>query len=213
VLATSVFREGRTTTAFLGTLSYTSPTLEVLAPGTLSIVVEYPGRLGYWDVGIPPSGPMDDLGCRLANRVVGNHPGAPALELTVTGPTLRFAVDTVIALSGADMAAELDGAPLEYFKPIAVHAGQTLKLGAIRGAGCRAYLAVRHGFDVPEYLGSRSTFTLGGFGGHAGRALRKGDVLRLLHAGNVDSEPAPLDADEPPLPIVLLPPLELPAPG
>src|SRR5450432_458017 len=173
VLATPVFREGRTTTAFLGTLSYTSPTAEVLAPGTLSIVVDYPGRLGYW--------------------VVGNQPGAPALELTVTGPTLCFAVDALIALTGARMDAELDGEPVSYFRPVTVRAGQTLKLGAIRGAGCRAYLAVRHGFDVPEYLGSRSTFTLGGFGGHAGRALRKGDVLRLLTSGNVDSEPAPLD--------------------
>src|SRR5450432_279285 len=126
ILGTDVFREGRTTTAFLGTLSYTSPTAEVLAPGTLSIVVEYPGRLGYWDVGIPPSGPIDDLGFRLANRVVGNEPGAPALELTVTGPTLRFAVDCVIALAGAAMKAELDGAPVPYFQPISVRAGQTL---------------------------------------------------------------------------------------
>jgi urea carboxylase len=193
VLGTDVFREGRTTTAYLGTLSYTSATVEVLAPGTLSTIHDYPGRLGYWDVGIPPSGPIDDLGFRLANRIVGNEVGAPALELTVTGPTLRFAIDAVIALTGANMSAELDGAPVEYFKPIAVRAGQVLKLGAIRGAGCRAYLAVRHGFDVPEYLGSRSTFTLGGFGGHGGRALRTGDVLRLLTDGNVDSEPAPLD--------------------
>ncbi|MEO7033208.1 MAG: urea carboxylase [Polyangiaceae bacterium] len=193
VLASPVFREGRTTTAYLGTLAYASPTLEVLAPGTLSTVHDYPGRLGYWDVGIPPSGPIDDLGFRLANRVVGNEAGAPALELTVTGPTLRFAIDTVVALTGAQMDARLDGAPVKYFQPISVRAGQTLELGAIRGAGCRAYLAVRHGFDVPEYLGSRSTFTLGGFGGHAGRALRKGDVLRLLTTGNVDSEPAPLD--------------------
>ncbi len=193
VLATDVFREGRTTTAYLGTLSYTSPTIEVLAPGTLSTIHDHPGRLGYWDVGIPPSGPMDDLSFRLANRAVGNAAGAPALELTLTGPTLRFARDTIIALTGARMVAELDGVPVEYFRPISVRAGQTLTLGAIRGAGCRAYLAVRHGFDVPEYLGSRSTFTLGGFGGHAGRALRKGDVLRLLTAGNVDSEPTALD--------------------
>jgi urea carboxylase len=193
VLGTDVFREGRTTTAYLGTLAYASPTVEVLAPGTLSTVHDYPGRVGYWDVGIPPSGPIDDLGFRLANRIVGNAPGAPALELTVTGPTLRFAWDTVIALTGAQMVAALDGEPVAYFQPITVRAGQTLEIGAIRGAGCRAYLAVRHGFDVPEYLGSRSTFTLGGFGGHAGRALRKGDVLRLLCAGNVDSEPAPLD--------------------
>ncbi|HEX3773537.1 MAG TPA: urea carboxylase [Polyangiaceae bacterium] len=193
VLSTEVFREGLTTTAFLGTVAYASPTIEVIAPGTLSTVHDYPGRLGYWDVGIPPSGPMDDLNFRLANRAVGNEAGAPALELTVTGPTLRFAVDAVVALAGARMEAELEGAAVEYFTPIAVRAGQTLKMGAIVGPGCRAYLAVRHGFDVPEYLGSRSTFTLGGFGGHAGRALRKGDVLRLLRSGNVDGEPEPLD--------------------
>jgi urea carboxylase len=193
VLGTDVFREGRTTTAYLGTLAYASATVEVLSPGTLSTVHDYPGRLGYWDVGIPPSGPIDDLGFRLANRVVGNVPGAPALELTITGPTLRFATDAVIALAGARMEADLDGETVPYFEPIAVRAGQVLKLGPIRGAGCRAYLAVRHGFDVPEYLGSRSTFTLGGFGGHAGRALRKGDVLRLLRAGNVNAEPSKLD--------------------
>jgi urea carboxylase len=193
ILRTDVFREGRTTTAFLGALAYSSATVEVLSPGTLSTVHDYPGRLGYWDVGIPPSGPIDDLGFRLANRVVGNFAGAPALELTITGPTLRFGADVVIALAGARMEADLDGVEVAYFEPVQVRAGQVLKLGAIRGAGCRAYLAVRHGFDVPEYLGSRSTFTLGGFGGHAGRALRKGDVLHLLCAGNTDAEPCKLE--------------------
>ncbi len=194
ILATDVFRDGLVTTAYLGTLAYASATVEVLSPGTLSTVHDFPGRLGYWDVGIPPSGPIDDLDFRLANRVLGNVAGAPALELTITGPTLRFGSDTMIALSGARMEAELDGEQVPYFTPVSVRAGQTLKLGSIRGAGCRAYLAVRHGFDVPAYLGSRSTFTLGGFGGHAGRALRKGDVLRLLQTGNVDSEPNALDA-------------------
>jgi urea carboxylase len=193
ILGTDVFREGRMTTAYLATLAYASTTVEVLSPGTLSTVHDYPGRLGYWDVGIPPSGPIDDLDFRLANRAVGNLAGAPALELTITGPTLRFASDTVIALAGARMEAELDGKEMPYFQPISVRAGQVLKMGAIRGAGCRAYLAVRHGFDVPEYLGSRSTFTLGGFGGHAGRALRKGDVLRLLPSGNVDAEPRAIE--------------------
>ncbi|MEO6598722.1 MAG: urea carboxylase, partial [Polyangiaceae bacterium] len=194
ILATDVFRDGLTTTAYLGTLAYASTTIEVLTPGTLSTVHDFPGRLGYWDVGIPPSGPIDDLGFRLANRVLGNVAGAPALELTITGPTLRFGSDTVFALAGARMEAELDGEEVPYFTPVTVRAGQTLKMGGIRGAGCRAYLAVHHGFDVPAYLGSRSTFTLGGFGGHAGRALRKGDVLRLLTADNVDSEPSALDA-------------------
>lgn len=194
ILGTEVFQAGKTTTAFLGTLAFSSATIEVIAPGTLSTVHDYPGRLGYWDVGIPPSGPIDDLNFRLANRVLGNVVGAPALELTITGPTLRFATDTVIALAGARMEADLDGVEVPYYVPVAVRAGQVLKMGSIRGAGCRAYLAVLHGFDVPEYLGSRSTFTLGGFGGHGGRALRKGDVLRLLESGNVDSEPLALDS-------------------
>jgi urea carboxylase len=188
-----VVREGRVVTKTLETFRAQSHSVEVISPGTLTTVQDYPGRLGYWDVGIPPSGPMDALSFQLANRVLGNHPGAPALELTVSGPTLRFAGDTLVALAGASMPATLDGEPVEYHRPIPVRAGQTLAVGKVGATGCRAYLAVRHGFDVPEYLGSRSTFTLGGFGGHGGRALRKGDVLHVLAKGNVDAEPAPLD--------------------
>ncbi|HEY3500519.1 MAG TPA: urea carboxylase [Polyangiaceae bacterium] len=190
-----VVREGRVITKSLESFRAPSPSVEVLAPGTLTTVQDHPGRLGYWDVGIPPSGPMDDLSFRLANRVVGNLAGAPALELTVSGPTLRFASDVVVALAGARMPVTLDGEPVEYYRPIAVRGGQPLSLGSVGKSGCRAYLAVRHGFDVPEYLGSRSTFTLGGFGGHGGRALRKGDVLHVLAGGNVDAEPAALDPE------------------
>ncbi len=186
---------GLTTTSTLARKTWTSPSVEVLSPGTLTTVQDWPGRLGFWDVGIPPSGPMDDLHFRLANRAVGNVPGAPALEITVSGPTLSFAGDAIVALSGARLAAALDGQPIEYDRPIAVKRGQTLKIGALSGPGCRAYLAVRHGFDVPEYLGSRSTFTLGGFGGHGGRALRKGDVLHFATSGSVDAEPLPLPAE------------------
>ncbi|HVJ19982.1 MAG TPA: urea carboxylase [Polyangiaceae bacterium] len=185
-------RAGQTITATLGARRWTSASVEVLSPGTLTTVQDWPGRLGYWDIGVPPSGPMDDLHFRLANRVVGNVPGAPALEITVSGPTLLFATDAIVALAGARLAATLDGEPVEYFTPVSVKRGQTLKIGAVAGSGCRAYLAVRHGFDVPEYLGSRSTFTLGGFGGHGGRALRKGDVLHLAASGSVDAEPMAL---------------------
>jgi urea carboxylase len=122
---------------------------------------------------------MDALALRLANRLAGNEEGVAALELTVAGPTLRFNCDAVIALAGADMGAELDGQPLANWAAHAVKAGSILRLGAIKEAGCRSYLAVRGGFDVPDYLGSKSTFTLGQFGGHAGRTLRVGDVLHL----------------------------------
>ena len=158
-----------------------------------SSIQDWPGRTGYWDVGVPPSGPMDALALRLANRLAGNAEGAAALELTVAGPTLRFNCDARIALAGADMGAELDGQPLANWAGHAVKAGSILKLGAIKDTGCRSYLAVWGGFDVPEYLGSQSTFTLGQFGGHAGRTLRMGDVLHVQAtpaAGEPDSLPA-----------------------
>jgi urea carboxylase len=122
---------------------------------------------------------MDALGLRLANRLLGNDPGAAALECTATGPTLRFNCDTVLAICGAPMAATLDGAPLAPWHSHRVASGSVLKLGPVQGAGLRTYVAVAGGFDVPEYLGSRSTFTLGHFGGHGGRTLRAGDVLHL----------------------------------
>jgi urea carboxylase len=183
VLAHPVFAAGEQTTALLNSHAFHSPTVEVLSPGTLTTVQDWPGRLGLWDVGVPPSGPMDPLALRLANNMVGNAPGAAALEMTVTGATLRFDADCVIALSGAAMDASLDGRAVAFWKPFIASRGSVLALGAIRGPGQRAYLAVQGGFDLPPYLGSHSTFTLGKFGGHGGRALRTGDVLRLKQSG------------------------------
>jgi urea carboxylase len=170
---------GEVTTAHLRSVAFDTSSIEVVTPGTLSIVVDHPGRLGFWDVGIPPSGPMDSLALQLVNRVVGNPAGAAGLELTMVGPSLRFAADAVIALGGAPLAAKLDDEPLAFYQPIPVKAGQVLTLGAVGSAGVRSYLAIRGGLDVPEYLGSRSTFTLGGFGGHGGRPLRRGDILHF----------------------------------
>ncbi|MGA9163260.1 MAG: urea carboxylase [Thiobacillus sp.] len=189
IVRDSVFREGRQTTRYLNAFHYRPTTIDVIEPGVQSSIQDWPGRTGFWDVGVPPSGPMDALALRLANRLAGNAEGAAALELTVAGPTLRFNCDAVIALAGADMGAELDGQPLANWAAHAVKAGSILKLGAIKGTGCRTYLAVRGGFDVPDYLGSKSTFTLGQFGGHAGRTLRVGDVLHIpaANASNIDS--------------------------
>jgi urea carboxylase len=174
------FRAGDYNTRFLDKLSFHSRTLEVLQPGTHTTVQDWPGRLRYWHVGVPPSGPMDGLAFRLANRLVGNEAHAAGLEITVTGPALRFGCDALIALCGAGMRAELDGVEVEAWRALPVRAGSVLKLGAIeKDAGQRSYLAIRGGFDVPLYMGSRATFTLGQFGGHAGRALRSGDVLRI----------------------------------
>jgi urea carboxylase len=174
-----IFVQGRQTTRYLNAFRYTAQTIDVLEPGVQTSLQDYPGRLGYWDVGVPPSGPMDPLSFRLANRLVGNAEGAAALELTAAGPALRFNCEAIIALAGAEMPAELDGQRLQYWVAHRVPAGTLLRIGRVQGNGVRAYLAVQGGFDVPDYLGSKSTFTLGRFGGHAGRTLRSGDVLHI----------------------------------
>ncbi len=179
VLATPEFLAGKVTTRFLGELHYAPCTVDVMEAGAQTTVQDYPGRVGYWAVGVPPSGPMDPLSHRLANRLLGNDPTDATLEITMTGPTLRFNAPTVIALCGADFSAELDGVPMPRWQSVPVGAGSTLRLKNLTGCGVRGYLAVRGGWQVPLFLGSRSTFTLGKFGGHGGRALRPGDVLHF----------------------------------
>jgi urea carboxylase len=178
IVESELFAQGRVITRTLSTLVSVRDGVEVLEPGTHSTLQDHPGRLGYWDVGIPPSGPMDALSLRLGNLALGNASGAAALEMTVSGPSLRFHQPLRVVLTGAELEATLDGASVPYYVPLWVEAGQTLRVGSVVGAGVRAYLCIEGGFDVPHYLGSAATFTLGGFGGHAGRALRSGDVLR-----------------------------------
>ncbi|MFT4125418.1 MAG: urea carboxylase [Gordonia sp. (in: high G+C Gram-positive bacteria)] len=153
------------------------PRIDVLAPGIMTTVQDLPGRIGLWKVGVPPSGPMDAASFREANLAVGNDPDAPALEITMAGPRLMFSQDAVVAVTGADVPVQVDGRSVPQWQPIPVPAGGVVSIG-LTTTGLRAYLAVAGGVDVPEYLGSRSTFTLGGFGGHGGRALVAGDVLR-----------------------------------
>ncbi|MGA8007820.1 MAG: urea carboxylase [Thiomonas sp.] len=194
IASDATFSQGRQTTRYLEGLPTQARTLDVLEPGVQTSLQDWPGRLKYWNVGVPPSGPMDALAHRAANSLLDNPADAASLEILLAGPTLRFNTETVIALTGADMAATLDGVPLANWRSHAVRAGQVLRLAGVKGAegsegagGCRAYLAVAGGFDAPLYLGSRATFTLGQFGGHAGRTLRTGDVLHL--GSNAQSQP------------------------
>ncbi|KAF0093599.1 MAG: urea carboxylase [Puniceicoccaceae bacterium 5H] len=187
----SAFQRGQVHTRFLEGFAYVSRTVDVLAPGTLTTVQDYPGRVGYWDVGVPPSGPMDSLAFRLGNRILGNDKAAAGLEITLTGPTLKFQGATTICLTGAEIEATLDGTPVPHWQAVPVAAGATLTLGKVTGTGCRAYLAFAGGLDVPDYLGSKATFTLGKFGGHNGRTLQAGDVLHLSEAVEADAAPLP----------------------
>ena len=189
VCAHAKFEASGVTTSFLRDFQYRRRAIDVLEPGTQTTIQDYPGRLGYWHVGVPPSGPMDTLAFRFANRLVGNAENAAGLEITLTGPTLRFACDTTIALTGADFGARLDGKPVPRWSAIRVKQDSLLELGSANATGARACLAVAGGLDAPRYLGSRSTFILGKFGGQSGRVLRSGDVL---HLGDTDTVPGEL---------------------
>ncbi|PSJ18868.1 urea carboxylase [Nitrosomonas supralitoralis] len=180
ILHTTAFGKGAHTTSFLNGFYYIAHTIDVMSPGVQTTVQDYPGRIGYWAIGVPPSGPMDAHAFRLANRLVSNTEDKAGLEITLSGPTLRFNCDSIIAVTGAPIEVRLDGEPLMLWQSHAVKAGALLQIGKISGHGCRAYLAVQGGFQVAEYLGSKSTFMLGQFGGHTGRTLRTGDVLRII---------------------------------
>ncbi len=177
VIASDDFYRGEIHTKWLASFNYSPATIDVVEPGTQTSVQDYPGRVGYWAVGVPPSGPMDDYAFRVANRLVGNPDAAAGLEITLSGPTLKFNLATTFALCGAEFEADLDGNAVPWWTAVHVRAGSVLRIKQVKSAGCRLYLAVRGGFDVPDYLGSKSTFSLGKFGGHAGRTLRHGDVL------------------------------------
>jgi len=149
---------------------------EVIQPGLETSTQDYPGRIGYWNQGFPPSGPMDSWSFRLANLLVGNEPGAAGLECQYLGPTLKFQRDTVIAVNGADMQPKLAGQPVPIWESIPVKAGQTLALGPAK-VGTRTYIAIAGGIDTPPWLGSRSTFHKAGVGGMEGHALKPKQVV------------------------------------
>ncbi len=179
ILQSTAFCSGQPNTQFLNGFHYLAQSIDILNAGVQTMIQDYPGRIGYWNVGVPPSGPMDSLAFRLANRLVNNTEDSAGLEITVAGPTLRFNCDSIIAICGAPIDILLDSEPLSQWQSHFVKAGALLQFGKVKQSGSRVYLAVYGGFQVPDYLGSKSTFTLGQFGGHAGRVLRAGDVLHI----------------------------------
>ena len=199
VVGSPEFTVGGLNTAFLNTFPWRRRGIEVIEGGTMTTVQDCPGRIGYWSVGVPPSGPMDSLSFRIGNCLLGNDEGAPGLECTVTGPTLKFEFEAHIAITGADVTPRLNGEPTPMWEVIHVGADSVLELGECQGAGMRSYILFHGGLQLPAYLGSTSTFTLGRFGGHGGRALRTGDVL---HAHETTT-PIPRNPDLPaPIPSI-----------
>jgi biotin-dependent carboxylase-like uncharacterized protein len=151
--------------------------IEVVKPG-LSTTVQDLGREGYYHVGVPPSGALDQFSLVAANLLVGNEPGAAGLEAAFLGPELRFTEAATVAVCGADIEPRVNGEAKAPWTSFAVADGHVLRFGHVR-AGARLYIAVSGGIDVPEKLGSRSTYGLGALGGLDGRPLQAGDELAL----------------------------------
>jgi 5-oxoprolinase (ATP-hydrolysing) subunit C len=165
---------------------------EVIVAGLETSIQDYPGRIGFWNQGFPPSGPMDSWSFRLANLLVGNEAGAAGLEVQYMGPTLKFQRDGVIAITGADMQPKLDGQPVPLWESITVKAGQTLVLTSSK-VGVRTYIAIAGGVDTPPWLGSRSTFHKAGVGGMQGRALQKGQIVPVAKGKGTPGRKAKAD--------------------
>lgn len=155
--------------------------IKVIRSGLYTTIQDFPGRLGYWNVGIPPSGPMDSLSFRIGNRLVGNSDGEAGLEMTILGPKLEFECDAVVAFTGAKFKGTINGEAVPWWQSVFVKKGSVLDFGSLEGLGCRAFMAIRGGIDVPVYLGSRSTFPKGNLGGHLeSPLLAKGSQIKLL---------------------------------
>ena len=186
IIDCEVFKAGTQTTRFLNTFEWKTQKIEVLQSGIQTSIQDVNGRLGYWDVGVPPSGAIDPLSLNVANQLLGNPFNTAGLECTLQGPTLKFHCDSQIVITGGDMLATLDGVDVAMWQTLNVKKGQILKTGKIT-TGCRSYIGIKGGFNVPAYLGSQATFTLGQFGGHAGRNLLIGDMLPITAYSSVET--------------------------
>lgn len=167
--------------------------IRVRKPGLLTTVQDE-GRIGDYAIGMPPSGAMDRFSYRVGNMLVGNEGGQAGLELTYFGPELEFTEDAVVALTGAEIPPKLNGEKCPVWESFAVSAGDVLTFDYLKD-GARSYLSVAGGIDVPEFLGSRSTYTLIGLGGFEGRAVTEGDELAIGKANGTSKAGLKLDVE------------------
>ncbi len=188
------------------------PTFEVIEPGVFTTIQDL-GRRGYFASGIPPSGAMDRFALRMGNLLVQNPQEEAGIEMTAIGLKVRILDEAVIALTGAEFDARINGGPVPDWQTLHVGPGDILSLGRYK-RGWRCYLSVAGGIDVPPVLGSKSTYTLGGLGGLRGRVLKKGDVLEIgiprvplesLKGRRVKDSVLPAPGDEKELRVVLGP--------
>jgi urea carboxylase len=179
IIGDARFQAGNTMTSFLQDFNYAPHAIDVISAGAYTLIQDLPGRPTVGK-GIPHSGPMDPMAFQIANLLVGNARGKEGLEITLSGPELRFVAPAIVALCGAPMEARLDDNEFPMWNSVKVEAGSKLTIGKTTGSGCRSYLAVYGGFpSVASYFGSKSTSPLVAIGGYQGRALAPGDLLQI----------------------------------
>lgn len=161
--------------------------ITILNPGMLTSVQDL-GRIGYQQYGVSVSGVMDPRSASIANILVGNDEGEAVLECTMMGPHIRFDAPNIIAITGGDLGATLDGQRIDTYRAIPVNAGQTLRFTMLR-TGCRAFVAFAGGLDIPVVMGSRSTDMKAKIGGYQGRKLQKDDVIAFRAPKTRPQEP------------------------
>ena len=149
--------------------------IRILNGGFLTTVQDM-GRYGSQETGMAVSGVMDTRAAALADLLVGNDENEAVLEVTMMGPTMEFTEDELIAVTGGDLGAKVDGNPLPRYEAVLIKAGQTVSFGGMYG-GSRAYVAFSGGLDVPVVMGSRSTNLKAKIGGIEGRKLGAGDEI------------------------------------
>lgn len=157
--------------------------IKVLKAGLLTTIQDA-GRYGYRKDGIIIGGAMDVKAYQLGNLLVGNTEMESGIECTLMGPALLFEEEQLIAITGGDLSAELDEVAIPMWRPVRVAKGAVLSFGQAR-SGCRTYLAVHGGLDLPKVLDSYSTYLRAGFGGWEGRALKTGDLIPFKSAAPV----------------------------
>ncbi|EXJ57359.1 urea carboxylase [Cladophialophora yegresii CBS 114405] len=179
ILKDETFKSGRTMTKFLDSFNYQPSAIDVLQGGAYTLVEDWPGRPTVGK-GFSHSGPMDPLAFRIANALVGNPPGKEGMEITLSGPDLKFLGAAIIAICGAPMEVKLDGKDMPMWTRLKIEAGQRLTIGKTTGGGCRSYLAIHGGLpSIATWFGSKSTAPMTGVGGYQGRALAAGDLLAI----------------------------------
>lgn len=194
LLKTEQYQKGELFTKMLDGFSAQESALEVLDGGVLTSVQDAFGMIGYWTVGVPPCGAFDSYSFRIGNKLLGNNENAAGLEMTLKGGSYRFRTKTSFCVTGAEMDATLDGEKISNYKVITASPMQVLKFKTCE-KGMRTYLLIKGGIDVPKIMGSSSTFIDGKFGGHNGRTLRAGDVLRLTKDCVIENESSEIEFD------------------